>query len=232
MNFPRIYNKGQARIFSNPILESLSKTRPWIIYCMYIPLSMYMIYYSYSQLNYSGAFIACIFLAGLGCWTFFEYIAHRYLFHFHAEGPVGRRLVYIFHGNHHEYPRDRMRLFMPPVPSLILASVVFALIWGMFKLLASTGDYALIFFPGFLVGYLIYVSMHYAIHSYAPPKPLKTLWRNHHLHHYKNPDKGFGVSSSFWDFVFSTLPVADDQAHDGPVQEGNHDSSREYPVNS
>lgn len=219
MNFPRIHNKGQARIFADPILERLSKTRPWVIYCMYIPLSIFMIYYSYTNLFYSGYLITGIFLSGLICWTLFEYIAHRYLFHFHAESGIGRRLVYIFHGNHHEYPRDTMRLFMPPVPSIIFASIVFGLIWGIYRVLTGTGDYALIFFPGFLMGYLLYVSMHYAIHAFAPPKPFKALWRNHHLHHYKYPDKGFGVSSSFWDLVFGTLPEANERPVDNSLNE-------------
>jgi sterol desaturase/sphingolipid hydroxylase (fatty acid hydroxylase superfamily) len=62
-----------------------------------------------------------------------------------------------------------------------------------------------VFFPGFLMGYLLYASMHYAIHAWNPPyKWLKPIWRNHHLHHYKNDDKGFGVSSHFWDKVFGT----------------------------
>ena len=34
---------------------------------------------------------------------------------------------------------------------------------------------------------------------------MKGLWRNHELHHYKHADKGFGVSSTLWDHVFSTM---------------------------
>lgn len=206
MNSQKIYNKGQARLFADPFLETLSKTRPWVIYSMYIPLSIYMIYRSYTTLGYHGSLIVGLFIAGVLSWTLFEYAAHRYLFHFNAESQLSQRIVYIFHGNHHEYPRDRMRLFMPPVPSTIFAAIVFGAIWILFRIFSGSGDYAWIFFPGFLMGYLMYVSMHYAIHRYAPPKHLKALWRNHHLHHYKYPDKGFGVSSSLWDHVFNTLP--------------------------
>ncbi|WP_242689142.1 sterol desaturase family protein [Pedobacter sp. SYSU D00535] len=142
-------------------------------------------------------------------WTLFEYFAHRYLFHFEAESELGKKIIYIFHGNHHEYPRDRERLFMPPVPSIILATVVFSLIYLGSYLLAGSGSYAFVFFPGFLIGYLIYVSMHYAIHAFAPPRALKGLWRNHHLHHYKYPEKAFGVSSVFWDIIFRTLPESE-----------------------
>ena len=115
------------------------------------------------------------------------------------------KIIYLIHGNHHEYPRDRERLFMPPVPSLILASSVFLLTYLVAELFGH-GKYAFAFFPGFVLGYLVYGTMHYAIHAWKPPfKWMKPLWRNHHLHHYKDEDKGFGVSSTFWDHVFGTM---------------------------
>ena len=95
---------------------------------------------------------------------------------------------------------------MPPVPSIILASVIFAAIWYGSILITGNPHYTFMFFPGFMIGYLAYVSMHYAIHAFAPPKYMKALWRNHHLHHYKYPEKGFGVSSTFWDMIFGTVP--------------------------
>lgn len=62
------------------------------------------------------------------------------------------------------------------------------------------------FFPGFILGYLMYGTMHYAIHAWNPPfKWMKPLWRNHHLHHYKDEGKGFGVSTTLWDHVFGTM---------------------------
>ena len=70
---------------------------------------------------------------------------------------------------------------------------------------ALLGWNAFMFFPGFILGYLLYASMHYAIHAWHPPfKWMKPIWRNHHLHHYKNDEKGFGVSSHIWDKVFGT----------------------------
>lgn len=89
---------------------------------------------------------------------------------------------------------------MPPVPSLIISSTLFGLMYLV------SGSYAFMFFPGFLLGYLMYGSMHYAIHAWNPPfKWMKPLWRNHHLHHYKNEHNGFGVSSTLWDHVFGTM---------------------------
>lgn len=210
MYFEKINNKGQARLFKNSFVESLTKTRPWVIYCIYIPLCAYLIFYSYTVLHFSRLYIVSIFCVAIFFWTLFEYFAHRYLFHYEASSDFGKKIVYVFHGNHHEYPRDKERLFMPPVPSVIAATLVFVLFYGLFYLLTGNGDYAFIFFPGFIIGYLIYVSIHYAIHAFPPPKGMKALWRNHHLHHYKYPGKGFGVSSVFWDVVFGTKPSKDE----------------------
>jgi len=72
----------------------------------------------------------------------------------------------------------------------------------MFALVRNS---TLAFFPGFILGYLMYASMHYAIHAWHPPfKWMKPIWRNHHLHHYKDEERGFGVSSHVWDKVFGT----------------------------
>ncbi|MET6999574.1 sterol desaturase family protein [Chitinophaga defluvii] len=200
MKFDKIKNKGQARLFESQHLEMLTKTHPLVIWGMYLPVIGYMLYYSHSTLGYSIGKVALVFIGAMLFWSFFEYIMHRFMFHFSSDSPRLQRIIYVMHGNHHEYPRDKQRLFMPPVPSLILASVIFALMY------LFMGPVTFMFFPGFMLGYLIYGSMHYAIHAWNPPiKLLKPLWRNHHLHHYKSDEKGFGVSSAVWDRVFGTF---------------------------
>lgn len=206
MIYKPINNKGQARIFRNQHLEMLTKTSPWVIYSIYISVNTFLVIYAWLQFHYSVKLIAIIFFTAILSWTLFEYLVHRFLFHFEARSSIGKRLVYIFHENHHDFPRDKSRLFMPPAPSILMATVVFFLFYGISMLISGSGGYAMVFFSGFISGYLIYVSIHFAIHSYAPPKYLKILWRNHHLHHYKYPDKAFGVSSILWDKLFGTLP--------------------------
>ena len=94
---------------------------------------------------------------------------------------------------------------MPPVPNLIIAATLFILFLTLTRILGIE-NYVYTFFPGFVLGYLVYGTMHYAIHAWNPPfKWMKPLWRNHHLHHYKNAEKGFGVSSTLWDHVFNTM---------------------------
>ena len=200
MKFDKIHNKGQAQLFGNRYAEMLTKTHPLVIWGLYIPVIIFLLYYSYMTCHFSISYIVLIFLSGMLFWTFFEYLMHRFIFHFVSDNPVAKKFIYVLHGNHHEYPRDKERLFMPPVPSLIIASGIFSLMY----LLA--GPHACSFFPGFMTGYLMYGSMHFAIHAWNPPyRWMKPLWRNHHLHHYKNGHRGFGVSTTLWDRVFGTM---------------------------
>jgi len=200
MEFEKIHNKGQAQLFRNQYLEFLTKTHPLVIWGMYMPVLVGLPYYSITSLGIPAMKVFLVYLAGIFFWTFTEYVLHRFVFHYHPGSKFGMRVNYVLHGNHHEYPRDKERLFMPAVPSLILASVFFLTFYLIL------GQYAFPFFPGFMIGYLIYGSMHYAIHAWNPPfKWMKGLWRNHHLHHYKENDMGFGVSSTLWDHVFGTM---------------------------
>ena len=199
MKFEKIHNKGQAQIFRNQYLEYFTKTHPLVIWAMYLPVIALLPYYSLQNLGFNGLTTSLLFFGGIFFWTFFEYIMHRFVFHWVSDKPRIQRMSYVLHGNHHEFPRDRQRLFMPPVPSLIIASVIFLIMY------ASMGNNVFSFFPGFLLGYLMYGSMHYAIHAWNPRyKWMKPIWRNHHLHHYKSEEKGFGVSSHIWDKVFGT----------------------------
>lgn len=200
MKFEKIHNKGQAQLFKNRYLEMLTKTHPLVIWGMYAPVFVGMPWYAAAKLGFEVWRVALIYLAGILFWTLFEYIMHRWVFHMIAESERGKKFIYVMHGNHHHYPRDKERLFMPPIPSLLISGTIF----GIMYLLMGTNVF--MFFPGFILGYLMYGTMHYAIHAWNPPfKWMKPLWRNHHLHHYKDEGKGYGVSSTIWDHVFGTM---------------------------
>ncbi|RYY29856.1 MAG: fatty acid hydroxylase [Chitinophagaceae bacterium] len=205
MKFAKIHNKGQARLFNNPVLEFFTRSHPLLIWGMYIPVIIYLVYYSYNSLEISPFALGFSFVTGMLSWTLFEYIMHRFIFHFMAEDARAAKIIYLIHGNHHEYPRDKERLFMPPLPSLILASAIFSVLY-LLGYIVNAERFVFSFFGGFVFGYLLYGSMHYAIHAFKPPfKWMKPLWRNHHLHHYKSDDYGFGVSTTLWDRVFGTM---------------------------
>lgn len=200
-----VKNKGTTSLFRNRFLEALTRTHFAIPVTMYLVFATVILIYS-AQLS-AIEFWRVLYLFPLGMLTFslVEYAIHRWVFHFHAVTEKQLTFKYKIHGVHHEFPRDKDRLVMPPVLSVLIA----LLFYGLFSLIA--GKYVLLFFPGFLSGYSVYLLVHYAVHRYRPPAHfLKFLWTHHALHHYKSQDAAFGVSNPFWDYLFGTMPSKND----------------------
>jgi len=104
------------------------------------------------------------------------------------------------HGVHHHHPKDKDRIAMPPLLSITLATVLLI----VFRFLL--GDYAFSFTAGFLVGYGSYLLVHYLVHIHRPPKNVfRQLWINHSVHHYRDGEIIFGVSSPLWDYIYGTM---------------------------
>ena len=198
-------NSKQARLFQNPLLEALTRTSPFISILVYLPVVIVLLYVAIQVKGISASTTFLWFIFAFLFWTLAEYLLHRYLFHWISDSKFVMRMHYLMHGVHHDYPNDEERLLMPPVPGLLLASILLGFFY-LFFLLLGIPHITWAFFPGFFMGYLLYSFVHYSIHKYKPPSFLKPLWIHHNLHHHKYPDKAFGVSSAFWDRVFGTLP--------------------------
>jgi len=193
--------KGSGTLFQNSFLERFTRTNPLVILSMYIPFCVFLLWYFYTYIEPNSIILATTFFIGLFSWTFFEYILHRYIFHFISDHAGAQKILYVMHGVHHEYPKDKKRLVMPPVPSMLAAGVFYVL----FRIILGT--YVFAFLSGFIIGYLIYAMTHYSIHAFRAPKGrAKYLWEYHNIHHFRQTDKAFGVSSPFWDLVFGTYP--------------------------
>lgn len=195
--------KSESRVFDNPVLDKLTESNIYIHTVFYGVLVVF--YFSVSVIYTSLLWWqnALLFLGAIFFWTFAEYILHRYLFHIAEKSKFTKRLQYILHGVHHDQPRDK--IFMPPVPGLILSSFflgIFYIVYWLFGL----GEMAWIFTSGFIMGYFLYSMVHYGTHKVKPPSYLRELWTHHLLHHYQYPDKAFGVSNRFWDRIFGTMP--------------------------
>lgn len=194
-------NNGTKQLFQNPILEKLTRTHIAVPISLFIGISVGLIYYGTVLTNLAAWQLVALFFVGLFVFSFVEYTVHRHVFHMEPDTPRKAKLQYTMHGVHHEYPKDKDRLAMPPLLSLTISSVLGVLFYWLM------GDHMFGFLPGFLTGYAAYLFVHYAVHAFAPPKNfLKVLWINHGIHHYKDHDKAFGVSSPLWDWVFRTLP--------------------------
>ena len=194
------HNSGTKKLFENPILEKLSRTHiavPLIIFALY---SSGLLYWSVTHTALSALISVLLFTLGLLSFTWVEYNVHRYLFHMAIYTKTREKLQYTLHGVHHEFPKDKDRLAMPPLLSITIATILLL----VFRVVM--GDYVFAFLPGFLVGYASYLGVHYMVHAYQPPKNfLKMLWINHGIHHYKNGEVVFGVSSPLWDYIYGTM---------------------------
>jgi sterol desaturase/sphingolipid hydroxylase (fatty acid hydroxylase superfamily) len=187
-------------MFKNDLLESLSKIHFSVPLFIYIPVIIYFIFRAFAN-NLDVVSFAGYFLLGLAVWTITEYILHRFVFHYHPKSQWGQRIHFIFHGVHHDYPRDAKRLVMPPSASIPLAVAFYFL----FSLFLKDKSHLFAFFPGFLLGYLVYDMMHYAMHHYNFKTPFwKKIKQHHMLHHYDDPTKGYGVSSALWDKILDS----------------------------
>jgi hypothetical protein len=213
------------RIFRHDLLESLSQVHYIVPHLIFWPVVGYLAYRSAgSGLGLGTQVLA--FAAGVLTWTFCEYTIHRFVFHAppHIEIEVREALAalkpgepaleairgwhhvfYFFaHGVHHDFPSDSKRLVMPPSVSIPLA----AIFWFAFRLVLGP-QWSWAVFAGFLVGYLAYDTIHYAVHHFSLRSPaLLYLKKLHFRHHYGDPAADFGVSSPLWDFVFRTASPA------------------------
>lgn len=196
-----VSNKDESvRMFKSSFLELFSKVHWTVPLFIFVPIISYLMFQAIISVEIGMIPIIAWFVGGIGIWTITEYFLHRFLFHYEPPGKLGKRMHFIFHGVHHDYPNDSWRLVMPPAVSLPLAYAFYLLFRNV-----VAGDAFFPFFAGFLAGYLFYDMLHYAIH-HAPMKG--KIWmalKTHHLkHHFKDPDNGYGVSSPLWDVIVGT----------------------------
>jgi 4-hydroxysphinganine ceramide fatty acyl 2-hydroxylase len=191
------------RMFDNRLLELASRVHPIVPPLLYVPVVVFLLVRAIGHEDLAVGSVAGVFVLGLLSWTLAEYLLHRFVFHFEPDTRWGRRLHFIIHGVHHDFPHDPLRLVMPPSVSIPLSILIFLL----FRLLLGP-VWVLPFFAGFMVGYLIYDMTHYHIHHHRSTNWLSLAVRRYHYrHHFQQSDRGYGVTTPFWDKVFRTPPV-------------------------
>jgi 4-hydroxysphinganine ceramide fatty acyl 2-hydroxylase len=211
-----------VRIFKSDLMEFFSHVHPAVPHMIFIPVLAFMFYLGNSRGVEFGR-IGLMFISGLLLWTVAEYFVHRFIFHSPPEledrvreivaglpdgEPALQHLksfrqkhYFLAHGVHHDFPNDTKRLVMPPSLSIPLAIVFYA----AFRLIFGAGD-APALFAGFLAGYLIYDTVHYAVHHFSLKGRLMLyLKKQHFRHHYGDSTRDYGVSSPLWDVVMGTF---------------------------
>lgn len=196
-----VSNKDESvKMFENDFLERFTKVHFSVPLLLYVPFVIYFLYQAGIDNSLVWWQIPAYFLLGVLVWSVTEYVMHRFVFHYEPPGKWGKRLHFIFHGVHHDYPNDSKRLVMPPSVSIPLALLFY---FGFKNLFGAT--LVAPFFAGFLVGYLFYDMLHYAVHHVNSNNKIFIALKTHHLkHHFKEPNLGYGVSSPLWDVVVGT----------------------------
>jgi len=189
-------------MFENELLERFSRIHPATPFVVWVPVVAFFLIRSAVRHDVPALAMVAMVLLGMFAWTVAEYFLHKYVFHWTNETPGGKRVHFLLHGVHHEYPSDKDRLVMPLLTSVPLSLIFYSLFTVIFG--RAVGEP---FFAGFVIGYLFYDGTHYYVHHFIPTTRWGKLLRRHHMtHHHADHDGGFGVSTPLWDLVLRTMP--------------------------
>ncbi len=202
----RAARPATCQMFETPLIERFSRVNPAMPFVFWGPVLVYLAIRAALAGVGVGTEIALI-LAGVLVWSLAEYLLHRYLFHYLGPRAWQRRLHFVIHGVHHDFPQDSDRLVMPLGASIPMGVVFYMAFRALFGPILVDP-----LFVGFGMGYLAYDGTHYAIHHFRMSSRWgKWIKRHHMVHHHTGEHARWGVSSPLWDWVFGTMgaPKAD-----------------------
>lgn len=190
----------ESRLFDNQMMEVLSRSNAIAVVTIYYTISAAILIYGTFEANMPFSAQALLFISGLLVFTLAEYMVHRYVYHSLRLKKM-ESWLYIVHEIHHQRPKDKKRLTLPLIVAVFAGPVVYLFFWLFLR------SYTVFFFPGFLAGYATYLLIHYFLHTQNFKSGVfRYLWRHHAIHHFKDDNVAFGVSSPLWDIVFGTMP--------------------------
>lgn len=191
-----------TRMFESNFFEWFSRIHPATPFVTWVPVLAYVLYHCVARGDIGAFAMLGLVFSGYLTWTFTEYILHRWVFHWTKDTAFGRRVHFLVHGVHHDYPNDKDRLVMPlgvSIPIGVLFYFAFTAVFGV-----HVGE---LFYVGFGIGYLSYDGTHYYVHHFRQTTRVGKFLKKHHMtHHHADHDGGFGVSSPLWDLIFRTMP--------------------------
>lgn len=150
--------------------------------------------------------IALLFFTGMFLWTVVEYFLHRFPFHKDIKTEPFRLITSGLHLLHHEIPNRGDYVVAP----IAMSFPFYVLIVSLLCLSAQDVSNGFLLSSGLATAYLAYEWTHYATHHrVAKTRFGKYLKKHHMMHHFKDSNNYFGVTSPVWDFLFGTLPPVD-----------------------
>ena len=192
-------------IFKSKFLEAITTTHHIVPFLIFIPVVVYFIYETilfYLQGKIESLWLLIpLVISSLLLWTFIEYTGHRFVFHSNPKSQIGKKLLYLIHGAHHDYPNDPKRLVVPPIVSVSGGVLLY---WMSYEIFGR--EYAAPFFATLIIAYLVYDWFHYASHHMnIKSKYIRMLVKHHLLHHYKDPNNGYGFTTTLWDYIMRSM---------------------------
>ncbi len=114
------------------------------------------------------------------------------------------------HHDHHKFPQHLKVNFFHR--SLSICALILSSVFAWFK----GGAYPMA--AGFISGFATYNLIHYILHQRFGKHILPKTQRAHILHHSKRPHHGYSFSTTFWDWLFNTLPPKEDVISDKMIE--------------
>ncbi len=187
----------------------LSSTHHLLPPLLFSPVALYLIYLGYTRgqaLWWQGPLLLA---TGFFIWTFVEYVLHRFQFHWKIEKEPWNLLISEFHLLHHEMPNHPLLVIAPLTMAIPVYGLMLGLLWLISKSFIVMGFIG----AGIIAGYLVYEWVHYFTHHGKPKTRVgKYLKQYHMIHHFKDSNNYYGVTSPFWDLIFRTKPAYDPKA--------------------
>jgi hypothetical protein len=179
----------------------LSRPQPWLLVAAVTIAAVARVWHG--GIGWSDLLVVVAYLAAF---PFVEWVVHTSLLHWKPREFAGRTidpLVARKHREHHVDPQQLELIFIPVPAMLSVALSLVALVWllptwlGLSLAVVVTA-----------VG-LVYEWVHYLVHTDYRPRsaPYRAVWRHHRLHHYKNENYWFTVTTANTaDRVLGTQP--------------------------
>ena len=192
---------GVPRLFGPDWMEACTKTAWWVIPLVWLPIIGACVYTAVHAFHHTPVAVLWRALCGFALWHALEYALHRFLFHATFTSHVGVTFHFLAHGIHHKYPNDPLRLVMPLVPAALLTAALVSL----FRLVLPWSDLVPVA-AGTIAGYVQYDCTHYFVHHgvFRGSAWFEPLRESHMQHHYRDHTRGYGITSSFFDFTCGT----------------------------
>ena len=162
----------------------------YLFYGNYMVWFLSIISYTYQYYHIHFPTILC----GILCWSFWEYVYHRFAMH----GLKNTDYYYKMHGHHHTYPQRRSHV--PIFQYFIVCPLFyFTAFYGLRIHLSMILSYSI----GHFIGLFCFEKMHSFIHNDVQKIQ---IYSKYHMYHHQHSQKAYCFTSPSFDILCGTFP--------------------------